>query len=342
MGATVVTNKGLFAFVPTVSAETVYVLFEETYSKNTHPHTPRWSCIFIGNIRSAIQRIFSDAAVCEGGMVQTRKGHIRPELYLSDWMRRFKTPALLNNRRIALTFGDTWRSAVTPEKALQIRAQCDARTTEVLDQLEKERRVEINLYDDIDVIHQLLRLGNVQPWHIFEHWPGYMGLGDGVPSLGYSPDKAKTFSLTIPNALRFGQEDVLLQDDQGHWRCHGWAYSVVEEFIRERWRDELIEPGSFKKRIEAYRSAIESAPTISDEISIELDTSMLDTLEDWKVQSVKRFLAEEGAVSGSSKIIVTDDNAYSAAHLPKEIVTWHFKMPNQVDQVQQSLFKEAA
>jgi hypothetical protein len=343
MGATVITNKAVFVFVPSVGAEPIYVLFEEYFEKNVFPHTPHWNCVYIGIIKNAMQRIFLSASSCEGGMNQTRKGRTRPELYIADWMKKLRSPILLNNRMVRLDIGPSWRATFTPALIAKIREQCTARTSEVMERVVRSGYYDIKLYDDIDVIHELIRLGNVPPWKIIEHWPGYGGLGDECPALGYAPTKAKMYSLTTPNAVRFGQEDILMQDEQGNWRSHGWAYSVVDRYVRDLWRDELIEPGSFKKRIEVYRSCIESSPVLSGEVSIMIDTTMLATLDDWKISSIERFLKDvKGHLSAKSRIMVTAENVYYAANLPREVTTWHFNMPTEKDQDQQSLFQEAA
>jgi hypothetical protein len=259
-------------------------------------------------------------------------------------MKKLRRPMLLNNLTVSLTLGDTWLSTVTPPQVAKLREQCCANTSKILDQLEVSRRVDINLYDDIDVIHQLLQLGNVSPWKIIQNWPGYAGLGHECPELGYTPEKAKTFSIFTPNALRFGDENVLLQDDQGDWRCHGWAYSVVQEYVRNLWRDELIEPGSFKKRIEAYRHSIETAPRITGEVSITIDTSKLSQLEDWQKNSIARFLSP--AIPNPLETVtvgIAEDKVYSATHLPTEVVIWNFALPTTVTPAtQECLFKEAA
>lgn len=90
MGATVCTNKRAAAFLS--NGKAIYILFEETYEKNCYPHTPVWGCICIGYLEDALKRIFSSAAACESGSLQSRRGYIVPENYISSWMKELKEP----------------------------------------------------------------------------------------------------------------------------------------------------------------------------------------------------------------------------------------------------------
>lgn len=82
MGATVVTGKAVAAFHHPTTGEVIYLAFEETYEKNCHPHTPRWDPRAIGTFEQVMKVLYGSAAACEGGMLQTRSGHTKPELYL--------------------------------------------------------------------------------------------------------------------------------------------------------------------------------------------------------------------------------------------------------------------
>lgn len=81
MGSTVTTGKLAAAFKSTDDTVT-FVLFEETYSKNCYPRTPKWCCWSIGNIGHVMKAIFSAASSCEGGMLQGSGGrYITPDVY---------------------------------------------------------------------------------------------------------------------------------------------------------------------------------------------------------------------------------------------------------------------
>ena len=91
MGATVSTGKLAAAFA-TAAGKIIYVLFEQTYEKNCHPHRPEWSCTFIGSIEMAMKWIFLSASSCEGGMLQNRSGQITPEGYIAGWLKELASP----------------------------------------------------------------------------------------------------------------------------------------------------------------------------------------------------------------------------------------------------------
>jgi len=65
---------------------------ESTYSKNVRPHTPSWECCYVGGIEGALKRIFSYAADCEGGLLQTPRGTTSPETYIRSWLRHLAAP----------------------------------------------------------------------------------------------------------------------------------------------------------------------------------------------------------------------------------------------------------
>lgn len=116
MGATVLTGKRAGAF-QRGNGEWIFALFERTYDKNCYPHRDHWSGITIGNYASVMRRVFRHARSCEGGMLQSRSGGIRPEHYIEAWRQELARPMVLNDREIDLRVGETFGAPI-PEKAL--------------------------------------------------------------------------------------------------------------------------------------------------------------------------------------------------------------------------------
>jgi len=104
MGTTVTCQKAAAAF-RSPAGTPMYVLFESTYSKNVRPHTPSWGCCYVGGIEGALKRIFSYAADCEGGLLQTPRGMTSPETYIRSWLRRLAAPAEMPDLAVSLTSG---------------------------------------------------------------------------------------------------------------------------------------------------------------------------------------------------------------------------------------------
>ncbi len=104
MGATVTTGKRATAF-RAPSGTIIYVLFEATYEKNCHPHTPHWGCCAIGDIAAVMERIFAYGSNSEGGMLQGRSGRITPEGYIRGWLQELSAPIEFSDRTIQIQRG---------------------------------------------------------------------------------------------------------------------------------------------------------------------------------------------------------------------------------------------
>jgi hypothetical protein len=322
MGATVTTGRRASAF-RSPSGSIVYVLFEKTYEKNCFPHTPSWSCVGLGEIKDVMQRIFAYASGCEGGSLQNRGSHISPEGYLRSWMQSLAAPT--EHRDLTVSFRFEKGEYVTLSESQRDNV-ADALTAidrlDVLATLFAGDQVTLSLHKDTDVILALYKGAHVSPWRIIT-WASPTNEEINA-DLGYSPKPAKTFPIEIPSALRVGEEDRLMQRPDGSWFCAGWAYSVVQDFIRNFWEVELATPKSFAKSIKAYRDAVESAPLVPLELlTVVVDTSIPVT-EKYQQRSIDVVRSKYTTTSTGNgfELVPNLESLYFVAHLPLSNTSW--------------------
>lgn len=320
MGSTIFSNNKAFAVRNPKTGEPVYMLYEETYESNVHPHDPNWSCRYIGGIRGAMEIIFNSASVCEGGMLRSRGGHLAPENYIRRWLDALKAPYVMPDRYVTLTAGSDYMHLLRKDRlpALRTALSGNAKATTLLDQIEQTGEAEVRLHENIDAIVAILQAAEVTPWRLVK-----------VPydecemdaSLGYAPKKARNFEVEVPEALVVDRDERLLKGPDGHWRAAGWAYSIVGQFVRELWETEMREPGSYRKRIQAYRDAVNNAPPISFPVSVQVDSSDLLDLQEWKASALRQFV-DDTPRQENGAFVVDRSNVNEAIHAGRESLIW--------------------
>lgn len=268
MGATVTTNRLAAAFRGATGV--VYALFEQTYSKNITPHMSTWGCVAFGPIEAVMRTVFLLGAECEGGSLQMRSGPVKPETYIGVWLHQLANPVELEDRRVGLT-----------ARSLDRESQ---HSTYVCDELEKHgyaaaanalrenREATLSLHQDHAVLCAIFDGSPLAPWHMFASgWAPVRAAT--VADLGYRPKSCTSFTAVHPAVWKVAADDEnrLVPDAQGIWRCQGWPYRIVGQFILNLWRSELQEPGSYRKRIEVYRSAVETAPVVPSGCGVAVD-----------------------------------------------------------------------
>lgn len=272
MGATVTTGKLAAAFA-TAAGKIIYVLFEQTYEKNCHPHRPEWSCTFIGSIEMAMKWIFLSASSCESGMLQNRSGQITPEGYIAGWLKELASPVEFQDRTIELKIGDGFYSTVPAESSVGI---CDHLTAlgrqDIAVALKAGHAVPLSLHADAELIAQLYGSCYMRPWRIIRSQAPVHGLRN--TSLGYAPTQAPSAKFNPPAFLKADQYNRLIQRENGTWYCGGWEYSIVGHFVCRLWEEELRAPGCYRARIKVYRDAVACAPEIPEGMKVLVDLSV--------------------------------------------------------------------
>lgn len=275
MGSTVSTGKLVAAFQGANGP--MYVLFEETYESNSYPHTPRWSCMAVCTLESALRHIFRSASSCEGGMLKGSGGRdITPEGYIAGWMKALANPVAMADQTFDLSVGGDYSSTVPMDlfAAFGKDNLCRIGKAELAGKLDAGETVRASLFDNSDVIAALFDGFSIGAWRIIRSTPLHAPC---VPALGYNPSKAKAPSLDLPGFMVIPNTvcGQVLQQGADGWRCAGAGYSLVASFVANAWRTELSHPGSYRAQIKEFRAAVETAPAIPDGMSIVVDTSAL-------------------------------------------------------------------
>lgn len=300
MGSTITCQRRVAA-APSATG-TIYFLFEETYSSNVTPRTPRWSCVHVGDAASSVETIFDRAGSCEGGSLRGRSGAISAEGYIQSWLAEMSRPFLMEGSgRIHLSRGEYDWSGLSEKQVGAIRPLL---SDEELESLGDGKNVVIDCKTSADKIARIVSAG-VSAWEIIDRECAPADYEDRAVSLGYSPALVKSPSIERPNAYRLPDgKNILLQDEKGAWRCQGWEYSVVANFIRGSWKAEMEFPGSYRRRIKAFREAIKTSPdlpvsstAVDNEGIILLVTKETSMKLGWRSRGEVRFIPRTEALS---------------------------------------------
>lgn len=344
MGATVSTAKHVTAFRAT-SGTVVYVLFEQKYEKNVHPHIPEWSCVAMGNLSATLRQIFERAAIVESGLLQTRSGGSTPEGYIAAWLKEMAEPRELSDRTIKLRLGTDFSSPLVESNFAEVsEVLAGLGRRDVVDALAEGRTVPVSLYGEAELLSSIYGGTYLRPWRIL---PCPTFSGPLRPDLGYAPVAAKSHSVSLPSFLKVDEHSRLVQRADGTWYCGGWEYTIVEAYVRELWEAELQEPGSYRKRIKAYREAVNQSPPmpVGTRVEVDLTVPLSEDYQRENVQNVAERMQVNTTERGYSvEIPVTcDANAlWRLTKLPRECTSWVLPSGTTTPRTEQLSLLEAA
>lgn len=332
MGATVTTNRRVSAF-RAQDGRVVYVLFEQHFEKNVHPHTPHWGVIGLGEIQDVLVRIFGYASSCEGGMLQNRAGWISPEGYLRSWMKELKSPLEQDDIIAAMELSSRFSATLDEERRDRVCAALTAiGKTALFDAIVAGESPRLSLYEDTDTVLALYGVRNrVMPaWRFFGAFSNPPEHTDHNAGLGYNP-KAARFSvfpgdpvvLRLPNK---GNSDFthLIRNEDGTYTEAGWAYSVVGDFVEGLWKDEMEFPGHFYSRIRNFRSRIKAlSPVAPEHVKVVVDTTepVTDKWEEWNIREFREKYQVTVTTTGF-EFVPTMDSLYDCTRLPRARTRW--------------------
>lgn len=329
MASTVSTGKLIGAFND-VKGKTFYIIFEETYDSNTYPRTPKWCARAIGDLAAMMRLIFWSGSSAEGGMLKGTGGKsITPEGYIGGFMKELANPVEIQDQRFELSVGDGWDAVIGRAGFPKTLAKLEAiGESEMACALDQGQTVSVSLFEHADALSAIFDGVDLGAWRILKAYntPVYAMRN---PALGYAPAKVKPPLVTLPRVVRISQDDanLLVQHDDGSWRCDGWNYSYVANYITGLWETELKYPGSFRSLIKSYRDALAGAPVMpSDDVTIVVDTSV--ALGAYAAENVQRIQREFECktIDGAIHIPFSADFdfRYHVTHLPVEAAKWVF------------------
>lgn len=256
MGSTVTTGKRVFAMqIP--EGKIGYVLCEQTYEKNCHPHTPHWSCMKIGYIEDVMKWIFLAGGACSGGMLQGRNGYLTPEGYIKGWMQELANPYEMPNWELHLRLSESpWRGEFLMSHKEDLRVVMQEKGWSDIFEAIEAGGYKVCLADAFDMLAYLLNCGK----GLAHSWSVINTLPHGAPcqSLGYSPAKVKAPPLLHPVLFRNG-EDFYQHVHADEFKVVGWEYQLIEHFVCEYATREMQYPGSYWSAIREYKAHCESA-----------------------------------------------------------------------------------
>ncbi len=327
MGSTVSTGKLIGAFRGN-DGQPCYVMFEQTYEKNCYPHDPQWSARAIGDIATMMKGIFACAASCEGGMLQGAGGRtITPEGYLAGWLKELENPVSMMDLTLGMKVSEGWSATLTEKDLVEMKPTMLALgyETQVKD-LEAGLSISVSLHADSQLLSAIYNGETKRAWRIIQSYDTPVH-GTRDATLGYKPEKAKVYDVAVQRYIRVSKdnENILIQREDGSWRCEGWAYSIIGQFVTNLWEAEMREPGSYRNRIKALREAIHSAPMLpANSTKVIVDTSV--PVEDYNQRSIDNLLKKiEHARQGSEvhfNLPEEYDRLYSVTCLPMTNTRW--------------------
>ena len=299
MGATVLTGKRAGAF-QRADGEWIFALFERTYEKNCYPHRDHWSGITIGNYASVMRRVFLHARSCEGGMLQSRSGEIRPEHYIESWRQELAKPMLLHDRQIDLRVGQAFDAPI-PEKALDDVQQCLANANQQsrFDAL-VAGGLSVSLYANVDLLIALYgEDGPFSAWRVLSADDcGSVSVTASVPRLLPANQVMKQMPGVRCHALD-GHSRLVSLDGQP-WHHAGWEYNAVGLFISEVAYDvEMAYPGFAKRAIPRYRDMLRNAPPLPLDTKLSISRAPAG-VDKWAVSTVDE-IAQAVGIAGTER-----------------------------------------
>lgn len=279
MGATITTGKRAAAF-RTNAGDVRYVLYEQTYCKNTYPHTPRWECGAIGSVEQVLRYVFRGAADCEGGMLRSQSGPLTPEGYIAGWLVELAAPRRIVDREIPLEVSERFHAPI-PAEAVDgalVRLRLKGHH-ELARKLSEGGRATVSLYGDIEALACIYDSAAIGPWRVLA-W--FEGDGPLDLRLGYTPARQRAPAV-LPE-MRRADDLVLLRDSAGNWTCAGKGFWAVKHFIREYVATEVAFPGSFRASIKQFRAASETAPACPQNTRLLFDPTRCQA--DWQRRQI--------------------------------------------------------
>lgn len=284
MGATVLTGKRAAAF-QTVDGDWMFALFERTYEKNCYPHEDHWSAIAFGRYAEVMRRVFRHASSCEGGMLQSRAGDIKPENYIESWRKELAKPFRLPDSEIRLEVSSSFRAPI-PEKSVDEVRESLARAG-FEERFEAILRGEgtVSLVGDAALLSAIYgEKGPLSLWRVLDVSDCSTVLVDADLAL---PARSASAMDRMPDVQCYAvdRENRLVAMDGGPWHQPRWQYQAVGAFISSvAYEVEMEAPGFAKRAIPAFREILRIAKPLPPETGVVITRSPA-AIEDYHVRA---------------------------------------------------------
>lgn len=330
MGATVVTGKAVAAFRHPTTGEVIYLIYEETYSKNDHPYVPDWGVRAIGTYEQVMKVLYGSAAACEGGMLQTRSGHTKPEIYLKSWRVSFSEPFQMADQDIELKLGGDTLYAPIPDKHVDTALATLERIgrQDIAEALKAGGTVTVSLHRDTDIVTGLYGVGTgLSLWKVIRGKWGHLYTDEKL-----APPIAKR-EVAMPTAVAYAldSDNVVVSIDGGPLKHMGWRYSAVGQYIREvAYPIEIQRSFSAYKLIREFRDLCNSAPELPENTVIHVTPAKGES--SYQMRQAKQLAVKLGIVASVEAVPETYETTFGAVrevkeeyllcHLESEQVTW--------------------
>jgi hypothetical protein len=267
MSSTIITGKAAAAFRNAKTGEVIYLLFQQSYEPNCHPHFERWTCKMIGNATEALQYVFMMAAYCEGGSYQVKSGMTKPETFIKSWRISLSEPFRMDDLEIELRLGGTSMDDPIPDTQVEASIAALERIGrgDLVEAL-KVGPVKVSLHGDSDILTALYGVGtNLPLWKVID---GLKGLGYADASLALPLAKR---DIKAPRAQVYAVDNhnFVGSIDGGPLKHLGWRDTAVGTYIRDVVCPiELQSSFSCYRLIREFRDACNEAPELPDETAI--------------------------------------------------------------------------
>lgn len=316
MGATVVTGKAVGAFRHPTTGEVIYLVYEETYSKNDHPRVPDWGVRAIGTYDQVMKVLYGSAASCEAGMLQTRSGHTQPETYLKSWRTYFSEPFQMEDLEIKLKLGgDSW-SAPIPDTHVDTALATLERIgrQDIAEALKAGGTVTVSLHRDTDIVTGLYGVGTGLPlWKVIRGKWGHLYADEKLAAPIAKRDVA------IPTAFVYAadKDNVVVSIDGGPLKHMGWRYSAVGEYIRTvAYPIEMQRSFSAYRLIREFRDLCNEAPELPDDTIITVTPAK--TEHRYYVENAKKLAVKLGIFASVEDVPETYETTFGIVREKEE------------------------
>lgn len=308
MGATVVTGKAVAAFRHPSTGEVIYVAYEETYERNVHPHIPSWGPRAIGTYEQVMKVIYASASACEGGMLQTRSGQTKPELYLKSWRLSFSEPFQMADQEIDLKLGGDSLYAPIPDKHVEAALATLERIgrQDIAEALKAGSTVTVSLHRDTDVVTGLYGVGTgLSLWKVIRGKWGCLFADEKL-----APAIAKR-EVAMPKAVAYAvdKDNVVVSIDGGPLKHMGWRYNAVGQFTREvAYPIEMQCSFSAYRLIREFRDLCNEAPELPDNTVITVTPAK--TEHSYYLSNAKKLAVKLGIVAAEEDVPETYETTF--------------------------------